>query len=303
VAIRDLANVLAEAALLEDREAQAAALAGVSRTAAGLRAGIPEQARRWLRDTPTALPEAFHALDLHPADTVALAQRLAGRYPQRNRVVLVLGLHTDGAYLAPLVAAALRSLDYSHVVCRTTRSSALLIPEEPRLLEGVRRAGGMVLLCGGTPRTGRELGAVAARMVGAGFPPRRVVPVYASWAEPPVTPPAPLRPFRCMVLTADQWRIRHRLAESALREALTQLLPAGAELVTLNVGIAARREDGHLSVDFEPLVRGADGTARLISMTARGVGLSWLTCRRPSPGEGLYGVTEGVELAERGTTP
>jgi hypothetical protein len=75
------------------------------------------------------------------------------------------------------------------------------------------------------------------------------------------------------------------------------------ELVTVDVGTPSRHHDGHLCVDFELLVREAEGVERRIPMTARGVGLGWLARSSLPPQRGLYGITEGVELAERPARP
>ncbi|WP_042376078.1 hypothetical protein [Streptacidiphilus melanogenes] len=206
VTIRDLTNVLAEAVLVEDQEERSMVLAGFRGALAPLRGGVPAPPARWLADGRAEPSWCFTRLGLRPADCVALAGRFAQAHPDRDRVLLVVGLRPEGSYLAPLVAAALTALDYRHVVCRSVRADGPLLPEEPRLIESVRRIGGVALLCSGPPRTGAAIGRVAARLVTSGFAPDRVVPVYPSLARSDAAPvPGPLRPFPAVVLSAEEW--------------------------------------------------------------------------------------------------
>jgi hypothetical protein len=206
VTIRDLTNVLAEAVLVEGRPERAMVLAGFQGALAPLRGGVPTAPARWLAEGRAEPSWCFTRLGLRPADCGTLAGRFAQAHPDRDRVLLVVGLRPEGSYLAPLVAAALTALDYRHVVCRSVRADGPLLPEEPRLIESVRRIGGVALLCCGPPRTGTAIGRVAARLVTAGFAPDRVVPVYPSLAPSDAAPVlAPLRPFPAVVLSAEEW--------------------------------------------------------------------------------------------------
>ncbi|WP_152648231.1 hypothetical protein [Streptacidiphilus anmyonensis] len=223
VTVRDLTNVLAEAVLVEDREERASVLAGFRGALAPLRGGVPAPPARWLAEGRAAPSWCFSRLGLRPVDCVTLAGRFAQAHPDRDRVLLVVGLRPEGSYLAPLVAAALTALDYRHVVCRSVRADGPLLPEEPRLIESVRRIGGVALLCSGPPRTGGAIGRVAARLVTAGFAPDRVLPVYPSLARSDAARvPAPLRPFPSVVLSAEEWHAhRARTTGRGRTDALT----------------------------------------------------------------------------------
>jgi hypothetical protein len=216
VTIRDLANVLAEAVLIEDDEDRAMALTALKGALGPLRGGLPPVPTRWLRNARAEATRCFARLGLRPADCVALAGRFAQAHPDRDRVLLVLGLRPEGACLAPLVAAALTALDYRHVVCRSVRPDGALLPEEPRLVESVRRIGGVALLCAGPPSTGAAIGRVALRLVSAGFAAERVLPVYPSLARSDAAPRLPaLRPFPAIVLSAEEWQQRRQSGGAA----------------------------------------------------------------------------------------
>ncbi|MEY9941375.1 hypothetical protein [Streptacidiphilus sp. MAP5-3] len=214
VTIRDLANVLAEAVLVEPEQEREAALAGLKGALEPLRAGVPSAALRWLRGLRAEPPrwlapsaEAGSGGGLRPADCAALAGRFAQQHPDRDRVLLVLGVRPEGSYLAPLIAAALTDLDFRHVVCRTVRPEGPLLPEEPQLAESVRRIGGVALLCDGPPHTGAALGRVAARLVACGFATERVLPVYPAASRSDAAPPiTALRPYPSVVLSAEEWQ-------------------------------------------------------------------------------------------------
>ncbi|MEZ0064846.1 hypothetical protein ABIA32_000834 [Streptacidiphilus sp. MAP12-20] len=211
VTIRDLTNVLAEAVLIKDYDDRAMALIALKGALAPLRAGLPSAPARWLGSArPTPSP-SFARLGLRPADCVALAGRFAQAHPDRDRVLLVLGVRPEGCFLAPLIAAALTALDYRHVVCRSVRTDGALLPEEPRLVESVRRIGGVALLCAGPPSSGAALGRVAARLVSTGFATERVLPVYPSLARSDAAPVlAALRAFPAVVLSAEEWQRARR---------------------------------------------------------------------------------------------
>jgi len=320
VTLRDLANVLAEA-VLRDSDPQAdgpdakGMLRSVATTVDGLRSGIPPQAARLLAGSALRPPSCFTALDLHPVDVAALAGRFAEEHPDRERPLLVLGLRSSGAYLAPLAAAALGRLGYRHVVARTTRAGGPLVPEEPRLIESARRVAGLVLLLGSPPSSGASMASVAARLLAAGFAAERVLPVYPA-LDDAGQPPALLRRHPCVALPAGEWRIAERLTPPALTAALEELLPAGESVEEGSVRIdrpdAPDGRRAHRSVGFTAVVRGADGERRLLTLRAEGTGLIAPTRRRPGTagagagagaaggvaGGGVAGGVDGLRLSE-----
>ncbi|MEY9968257.1 hypothetical protein ABIA33_006341 [Streptacidiphilus sp. MAP12-16] len=204
VLLRDLAVVLAEAVIDSTEQEAAAILLSVRSAVEGLRLGLRGQAARLYSNALLRSPAVFGDLDLRPDDVVALAQRFSLQRPDRDRPLLVLGLRTSGAYLAPLFSAALGRLEYRHVVTRTTRPGGPLLPEESGLPEAVRRVGGLVLLVAAPPRTGAELASVASRLRDAGFAAERIVPVYAALDEDEHPPPR-LRGHAAVILPASQW--------------------------------------------------------------------------------------------------
>ncbi|MEZ0092651.1 hypothetical protein [Streptacidiphilus sp. EB129] len=207
VLLRDLAVVLAEAVVSDTPEEEAITLVSVRSAVEGLRGGLRGPAALLHASAPLRPPTVFGASGLRPEDSLALAERFAAVHPDRDRPLLVLGLRTAGAYLAPLLSAALGRLEYRHLVTRTTRPGGPLLPEESRLPEAVRRVGGLVLLVAEPPRSGARLAQVATRLAAVGFAAERIVPVYAALDEA-VRRPVPLRGYGVVALPASQWAFR-----------------------------------------------------------------------------------------------
>lgn len=204
VLLRDLAVVLAEAAVGGTEQESAAILLSLRSSIDGLRRGMRGQAARLHSGALLRLPNDFERYGLGPEHAVELADGFAGLRPDRDRPLLVLGLRSSGAYLAPLVAAALGRLDYRHVVTRTTRAGGPLLPEESGLPEAVRRVGGLVLPVGAPPRTGTGLATVIATLTGVGFAAGRILPVYPALDEGD-QPPVMLRGHTVVALPASRW--------------------------------------------------------------------------------------------------
>ncbi|WP_042393206.1 hypothetical protein [Streptacidiphilus carbonis] len=204
VLLRDLAVVLAEAAVSDTEQEAAGILLSVRSSIEGLRRGMSGRAARLHSGARLRLPTGFEEHGLSPEDAVALAAGFAGLRPDRDRPLLVLGLRSCGAYLAPLLAAALGRLDYRHVVTRTTRPGGPLLPEETGLPEAVRRVGGLVLPVGGPPRTGSSLATVIATLSGIGFAAGRILPVYPALDEGD-RPPIMLHGHTVVALPASRW--------------------------------------------------------------------------------------------------
>ena len=298
VLLRDLANVLAEAVLGDTEEDAAGILLSVRTAVEDLRSGVPPHTARLLDGARLLDESGFREHDLRPEDVVALAERFAALHPDRERPLLVLGLRSSGSYLAPLAAAALGRLEYQHVVARTTRPGGPLLPEEPRLPESLRRVGGLVVLLGAPPRSGAALASVAARFTEAGFAADRIVPAYPEPTER-TRPPGLLRDHPAVVLPASAWRIGRLLEPRQLAAAVSELLPLGSELITLEDLADATGGDGvrpgHRRVTFTVRVAGPGGERRSLRLTAGGLPLG----PRPVPAPGDLGVQDGVLFTER----
>lgn len=212
VLLRDLSVVLAEAVVGSSEREAAAILTSISSAVEELRAGLRGQAARRHAEALLRTPSVFAASELRPEDMIVLAERFARLRPDLDLPLLVLGLRTSGSYLAPLFAAALGRFGYRHVITRTTRPGGPLLPEEHRLPEAVRRAGGQVLLVGPPKRSGAAMASVAARLREAGFADERIVPVYAA-LDDDEHPPSRLRAHQVVVLPASLWAARRPAQE------------------------------------------------------------------------------------------
>jgi 3-deoxy-D-manno-octulosonate 8-phosphate phosphatase KdsC-like HAD superfamily phosphatase len=248
-------------------------------------------------------PSCFRSFDQHPRDCVELARRFALEYDLLDTPVLVLGVRTSGAYLAPLIAAALRASGIRGAQAATVR------PGGPLPKAVLRRAGngavpGIVAVVDDPPTTGGSMAEVVNAVRGRGFPASRVVALYASFdGGTPRRLPADLPRI---VLPPEAWHIRTLLDQAAVGSLVRAALP-GAELVDVHSeapGLPTR--DRHLAVRVNALVRTDAGSLEL-EFAAEGAGTGYFGRHAAEVAERLAGrvpevlaVHDGVLLRSDG---
>ncbi len=236
-------------------------------TARDLAARLPSLPDR-IRLDPLRSPSCFRSFDQSPEDLEVLARAFAGRWPDRDRRLAVVGIRTSGCYLAPLLAAMLRRLGYRRVTTLTLRPGQRWLPGEARLLRGL--ADGLVLLTDDPPRTWSSIARAARQLTALGLAAEQVVLVQATFAHQ--EPPPELAPHPSVLLPEPGWNVHRRLAPEAVAAALGRLLGGQVRSVRLLARGPAGR--GHRRALYE-VETVAGGQRRSHRVEARGVGLGY----------------------------
>ncbi|MGH3794040.1 MAG: HAD family hydrolase [Pseudonocardiaceae bacterium] len=213
------------------------------------------------------IPSCFRSFDQHPDDMVVLAARYAGRYPARDRAVLVLGVRTSGSYLAPLVAAALVAEGFTDVRTETARPEHRLRTPVLRSSRSVTRRGGRVAVVDDPPTTGHAMRTVAQQLIRSGIAEQTVTLLLPLFDD---DVPAPLRTYDSITLRFGEWSIHQRLEPAAVEAALSSLLARPALSVHRRPGYAGEPGRGHVRVLID--VGLPDDERRTVLATGAGVG-------------------------------
>jgi hypothetical protein len=254
------------------------------------------------------LPACFRSMDQHPDDLRAFAARFADRWPDRNRALLVVGVRTSGSYLAPLFAAALRTLGYPAVGVLTIRPGDPLLGRETAVLRQLVRDNGMALILDDPPITGRSMAQVARRLHQAGLAESSTVALLARCeSQPGVLPPLSALPQ--LSLAGPDWRIIRELRVDAVSRALRDVLPPTIELAELTARTTGLRPvRGHLRASYTAELYD-QVTRELVTrdIFAEGVGLGYFGRHAAAVGHALhgwvsdvYGFTDGLLLRDGG---
>lgn len=239
----------------------------IARTAAGRMPGA-------LAAAIVRPPSCFRSFDQHPQDCAELAWRFALEYDARDAPVLVLGVRTSGAYLAPLIAAALRATGFRRAQSATARPGGLLPHAALRRVGrgGPGRARGLVAVVDDPPTTGGSMAQVA-RSVRHTFPASQVIALYAAFEGPePTRLPADMPRI---VLPASAWHIRRLLDQPSVEALVRTAFPFGdvTEVAVEEPGLPTRA--GHLGVNVTAKFRTEDGGSRVTTMRAEAAGLGY----------------------------
>nr|WSY50043.1 Cof-type HAD-IIB family hydrolase [Streptomyces sp. NBC_00886] len=304
--VQRLTGELADAvgARPSDGDAGRDALTGrVSALLKHLGAEVPESVATLLEGSVLRPPSCFRSFDQHPRDVVELVARFTHRYPDRSRPLLVIGLRTSGNYLAPLAAAALRAEGYAHVGVRTTRPPGVSSRAEAAELRSAGRSGALALLIDDPPSTGESMAMAVQGLMRVGFPGERVVLLFGAFADGPV--PGPIAGHPSVVLPPEDWHIRDRMREKALRRTLEELMP-DQEVLALSAGEPGLPSRwSRIEVPLTVLLR-TDSGDRELHMVARGAGTGYFGRHALAVADALgglvprvHGFHDGVLLRER----
>ncbi len=215
-----LVETLAGAAVNDQRDPDA--FADARGRWARLREHIDHLPRRLLEQV-MRLPNFPYSFDQTLDDCRELAERFAGRWPDRDRPLLVVGVRTSGTYLAPLYQALLRCNGYRDVDVLTVRQHQRWSSREVARVRSVVAAGGLTLLTDDPPTHGNVAARVAQDLQRLGARPKSIVLVLALFG-PPGSLPAPLRPYQSIVLPWREWSIQERLKAASVQRALAAMV-------------------------------------------------------------------------------
>jgi hypothetical protein len=269
--------------------------AGIGAPAGAL---IRASAQAWAQAADAGLarpPSCFRSFDQHPRDCDELARRFAQRHPDRDAAVLVLGVRTSGAYLAPLIAASLRTRGFRGV-------AATMRPGGPLPLGALAAARGgpnpgWVLVVDDPPSSGASMAKAVAAVRRRGFAGAQVVALYASFADEAAR--ALPRDVPRIVLGAKDWHIRTLLGARSVGELVREAFAGHdiLEVVSDDPGLPCRA--GHLGVRASVWLRGEAGVRRL-DLRAEGVGTGYLGRHALDVAASLPGIAPRVHALRDG---
>lgn len=211
-------------------------------------------AEGWAQSADAGLarpPSCFRSFDQHPRDCAELARRFAQRHPDRETPVLVLGVRTSGAYLAPLIAASLRRQGFRCDAATVRPGGPLPLAELARLRGG---SPGRVFVVDDPPSSGGSIAKAVRAVRDKGFVTAQVVAGYASFADEAAR--ALPRDVPRIVLGAKDWHIRKLLSPQSVAELVREVFADQdvLEVVSDEPGLPSR--SGHLGVRVTAWVRG-----------------------------------------------
>ena len=181
---------------------------------------LPAAARRDV----LKLPASFRSFDQFPEDVDWLAGEFARRWPERDRMLLVVGVRTSGVYLAPLCAAHLARRGFRNVSLITMRPTDRLLSADRQLIERLRAQGGMALLIDDPPGSGGTVVATARRLEMHGLDTSSIVLLLQLFGEANAVPEK-LRSYATVVLPFTDWHVHRLLEPEAVSRTITDLLP------------------------------------------------------------------------------
>ena len=263
--------------------------------------GVGEQTRALLQSAPARAwaaaadaavarpPSCFRSFDQHPRDCAELARRFAQRHPDRGAPVVVLGVRTSGAYLAPLIAAFLRRQGYDAAPANMRPGG----PLPRRALARLRAAAqpGRVIVVDDPPSSGAALAKAVRAARACGLTATQVVAVYAAFADEAA--PALPREVPRIVLGAQDWHIRKLLSPQSVAEFVRETFADHDILEVLSDEPGLPGRSGHLGVRATVWLRSDQGVHRL-DLRAEGVGTGYLGRRAYDVAARMPGITPRV---------
>ncbi len=240
------------------------------------------------------IPAAFRTQDITHHDVLALADRFAAAFPDRERPVLIVGLRTAGSYFAPLVRAALAAAGYGVIEAVTLRPKKGLAPWEQAPLARCAARGGLAVLVDESPDTGATLSRVIGILRCAGIAAGNVVallpihPTRSDWQSGSES--LPLADVRVLGLDSRDWHKQRLLEKEEVERRLQPyFLARGYASASIVESPDADRFnlDLHLSSDqqfhtrlkrvYEVQLRSFDGGLSSRHVLAKSVGWGWLS--------------------------
>ncbi|MGH3301316.1 MAG: HAD family hydrolase [Streptosporangiaceae bacterium] len=231
-----------------------------------------------LSDDIVRIPACFHSFDQHPADVEWLVNEFRQRYSPDGTPVCVVGVRTSGCYLGPLHAAGLRATGYRDVSVLTFRPSRPFRRSERAVLRATARSGGHIVVVDDPPGSGRSLAATGQAIASAGVPRAAIVFMLSLFPSQRAVAAA-LADWPVVVQPWEEWAIHSRLAVSAVRRTLGELVHPDLEVADIQRLSAPQidGERGHARARFAVwLTDGSTAQPARTEILVEGAGLGYL---------------------------
>jgi hydroxymethylpyrimidine pyrophosphatase-like HAD family hydrolase len=277
---------------------------------------------RDLRGKHIRVPSAFRKQDLTQHDGLALARKFVSRFPDRRQPILIAGLRTAGAYLAPLFRAYLGREGYQQVSVVTLRPKTGLAARERAELKRCARAQYLVAIIDEPPLSCDTIRSGVELIRGAGFRAGRLVllfPVRVVGRDWRIQPDAAsFLHETALCLEPEEWRKEQLLAPKAVEGLLKEYFlrrsylsaavvadPAVDELNAQFFRASTENPRCRLKRVFAVRLETRDGRTELRYVLAKGVGCGWFGysgflagCRLAGLVPPLLGLRDGILYSE-----
>ncbi len=240
-----------------------------------------------LRDAHLAVPTPFSRLDLTYHDLLALGERYAQRFPDRQQCLLLIGLRTSGSYFAPILKAFLESRGYRNVQFVTMAPNKGAGHEEKIRLRRFGASGYSALIVDDPPYTSGTLLAAIGIVTRAGFAHAKVRilaathPAKRGWFKW-------LPPDNVITLEPEEWHKAQLLATEPVSTRLAEYFGSrGFRHIVVDADGGARAMNAYLQTIpsdergarlkrvFEVRLQTHDGERQLKYVLAKSVGWGW----------------------------
>ena len=169
------------------------------------------------------LPSCFQSFDLTIDDIKVLADRIIGRFGTAPTSLAIVGVRTSGSYLAPLLAAALRTSTSLPVTTFTVRPGIALVGKGAARARTLARDGARFIVTDDPPVTGSSLARAISQLRRAGVDKDAIWLTYPEFLDAPRLLQG-LEHYPTVVLPWAEWAVHGRLAPTAVRADLAELL-------------------------------------------------------------------------------
>jgi len=253
------------------------------------------------------LPNPAYFFDQSPDDLRALADKFASRWPDRSTRVLVAGARTSGVYLAPLLAAMLRSLGYDDVRFCSIRPRQRWRRRDIAEVKSLCADAGLIIVTDDPPLSGTALARLIHELEEHGASDDSIVLALALFGSVESIP-TPLRDYQAVLLPWTEWAIHRRLEVASVEADLSELLQGiritAVERIDARVAGGAPHR-GHVSAGYRATVVDEADVGHEIFVDAHGVGLGYFADHAARVAHALadylpqvYGIKNGLLYEE-----
>jgi hydroxymethylpyrimidine pyrophosphatase-like HAD family hydrolase len=246
------------------------------------------------------LPSCFRSFDQQPADLDRLVRRLIDRVSDSSTPITVVGVRTSGSYLAPLIAAILRTYGYSGVEVLTMRPGYPLSSGQRSTLRSSARRGGLVVLTDDPPATGEALAKASDELRTSGVPARSIVLFLQLFSSGDALPET-LTGHPSALLPWTEWSVHEQMEPQAVQSALEGFLDPGHSVESVERLPLAHPPRSHAQGLYRVRVIDGDSQSHERHVHVSGTGLGYfgrhsLSIAKELPGlvPRVYGYSRGL---------
>ena len=231
----------------------------------------------YVRNAIPVIPSCFQTFDLGIDDVRRLADLVAEAVADSPGPVMVVGVRTSGSYLAPLIAAVLRTRGRSDVSTVTLRPGAPFQGAAADQARAAILAGAAFVVTDDPPVSGSSLARAVEELRRVGVPKASVTVAYPRFTEAggAVTH---LAGYQQVSLGWTEWAVHTRLTPEAVGFDLAALLGNGVSVESVQAleHRALSRSEAHVRARFlVDVVDRSSAERRTLDVAVQGVGIGY----------------------------